>query len=684
MTENQSNPLLLDTTLPAFSTIQAEHVTPAIKALLQDARSELNEQLANITEVSWEMLVAPIEARGDRLNKAWSPVSHLNSVCNSEELRAAYEESEQLLTDYYTEMGQNQALYEAYVALSESSGFNGLSQAQKKTVQNAVRDFKLSGVALPEAEKKRYAEIQSRLSSLSTQFSNNVLDATHGWYKHLNDEAELAGLPSFALAAAKQTASDKDLEGFVLTLDAPVYLTVMTQCENAELRREMYEAFNTRASEAGPSAGQWDNSANMEDILALRQELAQLLGFNNYAELSIEPKMAETTEQVVDFLEDLAAKSKPHAEREFTELKAFAKQEYGIEALNAWDIPFYSEKFKLKMYSISQEELRPYFPAETVIDGLFEVAQRLFKLQFIDKTAEVETWHESVKYYEIQQQGTTIAGFYFDLYARPKKRGGAWMDVCRQRRRTSQGVQLPVAYLVCNFNAPLDGKPSLLTHNEVTTTFHEFGHGIHHMLTQIDVAAVAGINGVAWDAVELPSQFMENFCWEREILQFLSRHYETGEALPEDKLNNMLAAKNFQAAMFMLRQLEFALFDFKLHMQYNSDGFAGIQQLLDTIRSEIAVFSPPAFNRFQHSFSHIFAGGYAAGYYSYKWAEVLSADAYSAFEEAGIFDTATSERYLSEILQKGGSQDAMELFKNFRGREPKVDALLRHSGLKAA
>lgn len=684
MTENQSNPLLLDTTLPAFSTIQAEHVTPAIKALLQDARSELNEQLANITEVSWETLVAPIEARGDRLNKAWSPVSHLNSVCNSEELRAAYEESEQLLTDYYTEMGQNQALYEAYVALSESPGFNGLSQAQKKTVQNAVRDFKLSGVALPEAEKKRYAEIQSRLSSLSTQFSNNVLDATHGWYKHLNDEAELAGLPSFALAAAKQTASDKDLEGFVLTLDAPVYLTVMTQCENAELRREMYEAFNTRASEAGPSAGQWDNSANMEDILALRQELAQLLGFNNYAELSIEPKMAETTEQVVDFLEDLAAKSKPHAEREFAELKAFAKQEYGIEALNAWDIPFYSEKLKLKMYSISQEELRPYFPAETVIDGLFEVAQRLFKLQFIDKTAEVETWHESVKYYEIQQQGTTIAGFYFDLYARPKKRGGAWMDVCRQRRRTSQGVQLPVAYLVCNFNAPLDGKPSLLTHNEVTTTFHEFGHGIHHMLTQIDVAAVAGINGVAWDAVELPSQFMENFCWEREILQFLSRHYETGEALPEDKLNNMLAAKNFQAAMFMLRQLEFALFDFKLHMQYNSDGFAGIQQLLDTIRSEIAVFSPPAFNRFQHSFSHIFAGGYAAGYYSYKWAEVLSADAYSAFEEAGIFDTATSERYLSEILQKGGSQDAMELFKNFRGREPKVDALLRHSGLKAA
>ncbi|WP_045826847.1 oligopeptidase A [Teredinibacter turnerae] len=684
MTDPNNNPLLRDSTLPPFSEIKPEHVTPAIQTLLAQASAELDAQLANLPdEVTWDVLVAPIEARGDRINKAWSPVGHLNSVANSDELRKAYEESEQLLTQYYTELGQNQALFNAYEALAARPDFAELSQAQRKTVANALRDFRLSGVALPPEQKKRYGEIQSRLSTLTSQFSNNVMDATHGWHKHITDEAELSGLPEFAVAAAKQAAADKSLEGYVLTLDVPVYFTVMSQSDNGALRREMYEAFNTRASETGPCGGQWDNTAIMEEILALRQELAELLGFSNYAELSIAPKMAESTQQVVSFLEDLAAKSKPYAEQEFAELQAFAKEEYGVEALDAWDIPYYAEKLKLKRYSISQEELRPYFPANKVIDGLFEVARRLFDLAFVDKTEDVDTWHDSVKFYEIQRNGVPLAGFYFDLYARAKKRGGAWMDVCRQRRVASDDVQLPVAYLVCNFNPPLEGKPSLLTHNEVTTTFHEFGHGIHHMLTQVDVAAVAGINGVAWDAVELPSQFMENFCWEREILAFLSGHHETGEPLPEEKLNNMLAAKNYQAAMFMLRQLEFALFDFKLHMEFGKAGFASVQGLLDDIRQQIAVFSPPSFNRFQHGFSHIFAGGYAAGYYSYKWAEVLSADAYAAFEEAGIFDQATSQRYLSEILEKGGSEDAMVLFKNFRGREPEVDALLRHSGLAA-
>ena len=678
-----TNPLLQNHALPPFTAIKAEHVVPAVTQLLDDARKALAQQLDALGNVSWETLVAPIEERGDTLNKAWSPVGHLNSVCNSDELREAYEQGRQLLTEYFTELGQNEQLYKAYQALRDSEHYADLGQPQKKTIDNAIRDFKLSGVALPASEKKRYGDIQQRLSTLTNQFSNNVLDATHGWFKHIDDEKALVGLPEFAVAAAKHAAEGKKLQGWVLTLDAPVYLTIMTQSENADLRREMYEGFNTRASNRGPSAGKWDNSDIMEEILPLRQELAKLLGFNNYAELSIEPKMAESTEQVVAFLQDLASKGKPFAEKELKELQDFAKSEYGVASLEPWDVPYYSEKLKLQRYNISQEELRPYFPANVVVEGLFTVANKLFDIEFEDKTSEVETWHESVKYYQINQNKKPIAGFYFDLYAREKKRGGAWMDECRVRRQTATGLQLPVAYLVCNFNPPAEGRPSLLTHNEVTTTFHEFGHGIHHMLTKIDVAAVSGINGVAWDAVELPSQFMENFCWEREVLAFLSAHFESGETLPEDKLNNMLAAKNFQAAMFLQRQLEFSLFDFLLHMHYGENDFAGIQSLLNQVRDEVAVLSPPEFNRFQNSFSHIFAGGYAAGYYSYKWAEVLSADAYSAFEEAGIFDHETGKRYLHEILQKGGSEDAMELFKNFRGREPKVDALLKHSGLAA-
>lgn len=678
-----NNPLLQDHTLPPFDSIQTEHIVPAITLLLEEARIELQTQLSNLRSATWATLVEPIEARADKINKAWSPVSHMNGVCNNEALRAAYEDAQQKLTEYYTQLGQNQALYQAYQQLHDSEHYQTLMQPQKKTIDNAIRDFKLSGVALPQDKKKRYAEIQQRLATLTNQFSNNVLDATHGWYKPIDDEALLAGLPEFAIATARQAAEARELSGWVFTLDAPIYFTVMTQSENAELRREFYEAYNTRASDQGPCAGQWDNSAVMEEILTLRQEMSRLLGFNNYGEYSIAPKMAESAEQVVTFLRDLAVKSKPFAEQDLAELEVFARDKYRVETLEPWDIPFYSEKLKLACYSISQEELRPYFPLHRVLNGLFKVAGQLFGITLEEATDQVKTWHDSVMFYRILQHGQPIAGFYFDLYAREHKRGGAWMDECRVRRKTTEGIQLPVAYLVCNFNAPSDGKPALLTHNEVTTLFHEFGHGLHHMLTRVDVAAVSGINGVAWDAIELPSQFMENFCWEREVLAFLSGHYETDEPLPEEKLNNMLAAKNFQAAMFMQRQLEFSLFDFLLHMQYGELGFPGIQELLDSVRREVAVFVPPAFNRFQHSFSHIFAGGYAAGYYSYKWAEVLSADAFSAFEEAGIFDKTMGQRYLQEILHKGGSEDAMALFKNFRGREPQIDAMLRHSGLNA-
>ncbi|WP_188152014.1 oligopeptidase A [Teredinibacter waterburyi] len=678
-----ANPLLQSHRLPPFSSISAAQVVPAVEQLINEAETELSEQLANITSPSWDSLALPIEERQDRLSKAWGPVGHLNSVCNSDELRKAYEEGRQLFTAYYTGIGQNVALYQAYEAVKDRPDFTQLSQPQQQTINNAIRDFKLSGVALAAKDKQRYAEIQAKLSQLTSSFSNNVLDATHGWFLEVNNESELSGLPEFAVAAAKQAATDRELDGWVFTLDGPVYSTVITQADDASLREALYRGYNTRASEQGPTAGQWDNSDLIEEIMSLRQELAGLLGFNNYAELSIAPKMAESTDQVIDFLQDLAERCKPFATRELQELREFAAETFGVTELNAWDIPYYSEKLKQARYSISQEELRPYFPVDHVVTGLFRVAHSLFGLEFVDQTPSIETWHKDVKYFEIRRDGEAVAGFYFDLFARSGKRGGAWMDECRVRRKVGNEIQLPVAYLVCNFNPPLNDTPSLLTHNDVTTLFHEFGHGIHHMLTKIDVAAVSGINGVAWDAVELPSQFMENFCWEREVLEFLSSHYKTGEPLPVDKLDNMLAAKNFQSALFMIRQLEFSLFDFKLHMLYGTDAFVGTQALLDEIRQQVAVFSPPSFNRFQNSFSHIFAGGYAAGYYSYKWAEVLSADAYSAFEEAGIFDSATGQRYLSEILEKGGSDEAMNLFKNFRGREPKVDALLRHSGLSA-
>ena len=682
-----SNPLLETHELPPFSAIQPEHVEPAISQLIDANRKHLQALLSDLQQPNWDNLVAPLEAQGDLLDQAWSPVSHLNAVCNNDALRTAYNNSLALLTEYGTEVSQNTELYNAYQQLADSEDYGRLTQAQKQAVDNALRDFRLGGVALDGEQKKRFGAIQKRLSELSTQFSNNVLDATQAWFKHFTDAEALAGLPESALAQAAQAAAQKQLSGYVVTLDFPSYLAVMMYADNRQLREEMYTAYVTRASADGKkadgsSAAQWDNSALITETLALRHELAQLLGFANYAERSLASKMAESTQQVLDFLNELAQKSRPLAERDIQELRDFAATQDCTD-LQPWDMTYYSEKLRVEKYAISQEELRPYFPAERVITGMFDVVKRLYDIDIV-QVAVFDSWHPDVRFYHIFKNGEKIASFYLDLFAREHKRGGAWMADCRVRRKTDTGTQLPVAFLTCNFTPPVGDTPSLLTHDEVTTLFHEFGHGLHHMLTQIDVAAVSGINGVAWDAVELPSQFLENWCWEPEAIPLISAHYQTAEPLPQALLDKMLAAKNFQSGMQMVRQLEFSLFDFRLHAEYDPANPQDPQAVLDQVRREVAVVQAPAFNRFQNSFSHIFAGGYAAGYYSYKWAEVLSADAFSRFEDEGIFIAQTGESFLHEFLQQGGSKAPMELFINFRGREPSIDALLRHSGLGEA
>ncbi len=677
-----NNPLLTMDSLPPFSQIKPEQVQPAVIQAIADCKQKISDVLAQRDPHTWDSLIAPLEEVNDRLSRIWSPVSHLNAVLNSEALREAHDACLPLLSEFQTYVGQHEGLYQAYRELAESDDFPLLSGAQRKEIQNTLRDFRLSGIGLPAEAQQRYGEIQARLSELASRFSNNVLDATQGWHKLVADEAELAGLPDSVRAAARQMAELKGKEGWLFTLDIPSYLPVMMYADNRELRAEMYQAFTTRASDQGPNAGKWDNTAIMSELLTLRGELARLLGFANYAELSLATKMADKTEQVVSFLTDLAAKSLPQGKAELEEIRTFAAEQHGQSELAAWDLAYYAEKLKQHKFSISDEQLRPYFPASKVVKGLFEVVKRVFGMKVRERLG-IDTWHPDVRFYDIFDADDELRGsFYLDLYAREHKQGGAWMDVCLGRRYRQDGsLQKPVAYLTCNFNGPVDGKPALFTHNEVVTLFHEFGHGIHHMLTRIDVAGVAGINGVAWDAVELPSQFLENWCWESEALAFISGHYETGEPLPADLLEKMLTARNFQAAMQMLRQLEFALFDFRLHQEFDPAKPEQIPALLDEVRSQVAVMTPPAFNRFQHSFSHIFAGGYAAGYYSYKWAEVLSADAFSRFEEEGIFNPATGQSFLQNILEKGGSQEPMELFRAFRGREPKVDALLRHSGV---
>ncbi|MCI7718855.1 oligopeptidase A [[Pasteurella] aerogenes] len=676
-----TNPLLAAHELPRFSEIQPEHIQPAIEQLLQQSR-ETVEQLVKQPQLSWDNFIVPLNEIGDRLHRAWSPVSHLNSVKNSPQLREAYQACLPLLSEYSTWIGQHEGLYNAYAQLKDSAEFANYSVAQKTAIDHALRDFKLSGISLPPEKQQRYGEIVSRLSELSSQFSNNVLDATMGWDKVIEDENQLQGLPESALQAAKQSAESKGLSGYRFTLEFPSYLPVMTYCENRELREEMYRAFATRASDQGPNAGKWDNSAIMEEILQLRVELAKLLDFDTYTELSLATKMAENPQQVLDFLENLALRSKAQGEQELAELREFCKTQFNLTALEPWDITFYSEKQKQHLYAINDEELRPYFPEDRVLSGLFELIKRLFNIR-VSERFDVDTWHKDVRFFDLIDQNDQVRGsFYLDLYAREHKRGGAWMDDCIGRQRHTDGsVQKPVAYLTCNFNAPVGDKPALFTHDEVTTLFHEFGHGIHHMLTQIDVGDVAGINGVPWDAVELPSQFLENWCWEEEALAFISGHYQTGEPLPKAKLTQLLKAKNFQAAMFVLRQLEFGLFDFRLHHHYQSGKANQILDTLNAVKSQVAVIKGADWARTPHSFSHIFAGGYAAGYYSYLWAEVLSADAYSRFEEEGIFNPATGQSFLNEILSRGGSEEPMVLFERFRGRKPTLDALLRHKGI---
>jgi len=679
--KTQSNPLLNLEALPPFSEIRPEHVEPAIDQLLGSARRRVDDLLAQRQSFTWRNLVEPLEWVDDRINRSWAPVSHLNAVVNSEELRTAYNACLPKLSEYATDMGHNAQLFRAYQEVYDAGG---LDQAQRKLLENALRDFRLSGVDLPPERKARFKEISQELSRLGSEFEDNLLDSTHAWSKLITDQAELSGLPETGLALLRQAAAQREQEGWLLTLEMPSYLPVVTYADDRALREEIYHAYVTRASAEFPLGGQWDNSDRMGQILALRHEMAGLLAFKDYSELSLATKMAPSSDRVLEFLHDLARRSKPQAEREIAELEEFATGHGHRGPIEAWDIAYYSEKLRQHKHAVSQEELRPYFPAPRVIKGLFGVIERLFGMH-VTEVEGIDTWHPDVRFFEVRDDTGELRGqFYLDLYARRNKRGGAWMADCVGRMVTEDWDQLPVAFLVCNFSPPVGERPTLLTHTEVLTLFHEFGHGLHHLLTRVDYPGVAGINGVAWDAVELPSQFMENWCWEREALDLISGHWETGEAIPDDLFQRMLAAKNFQSGMQMVRQLEFALFDFRLHREYDPTAGGRIYEILDEIRDEVAVIRPPAFNRFANGFSHIFAGGYASGYYSYKWAEVLSADAFSLFEEHGGLDRETGLAFLHDILERGGSEDAMDLFVRFRGREPSIEPLLRHSGIVGA
>ena len=675
-----NNPLLIDNSLPQFSKIQIEHIESAIDVSLSKCRQAIDVALNSEGDASWDSLVAPIQAADDDLNNIWSPISHLNAVVNTDELRKTYTAALEKLTAYGTEVGQNVELYQAYKQLAEAEEFSALNQAQRKAIENELRDFTLSGVSLVEAKKKDFGLIKQRLSELTTAFANNVLDATQAWTKHITDRDNLAGIPDNTLAMFEQMAKQKDLKGYVIGLDVPSYLAVMMYADDRLLRQEVYRAYSTRASANSESSKDKDNTALIEEILLLRQQQAQLLNFNNYAELSLAKKMAKSTQEVEQFLIELTEKSKSAAKNELIEIHEFAKSRGFTESLEVWDVSYFSEKLKQQKFSISDEELRPYFPADKVVSGLFTIVKKLFGIDVAQASAEV--WHTDVKFFNIEKDNKVIASFYLDMFARENKRGGAWMADCRVRYQNSkQQLQLPVAFLVCNFAPAVGDQPALLNHREVVTLFHEFGHGLHHMLTKIDVAGVSGINGVAWDAVELPSQFLENWCWDKNALKIISGHFETNEPLPESLLNNLLSAKNFQSAMQMLRQIEFSLFDLRLHKNENGTVTESVQSVLDSVRREVSVMPPPDFNKFQNSFTHVFAGGYAAGYFSYKWAEVLSSDAFSKFEEEGIFNEQTGREFLETILQCGGSEDAMTLFKKFRGRKPSIEPLLRHSGI---
>ncbi|MBL8258426.1 MAG: oligopeptidase A [Candidatus Competibacteraceae bacterium] len=678
-----TNPLLASDDLPSFAAIQAEHVEPAIDRILAENREAIERLLAANTDYTWANLIEPLEALEDRLNKAWSPVSHLHGVMDSDALRLAYNACLPKLSAYATEVGQHEGLYRAYRQIADGPEYGRLDRAQRKVIDNALRDFRLSGIALPPDQQTRYKDIQQELSRLSAKFAENVLDATQGWTKQVLDERQLDGLPDSAKALARQTAQQRGLDGWLLTLEMPSYLPALTYADDRELRRELYDASCTRASDQGPNAGKWDNGPIVERILALRHELARLLDFEDYAGLSLATKMAESPDSVLAFLNDLAGRARPQAQRELDELREFARARYGIDRLEPWDVGYYAEKLRQDRYQLSQEELRPYFPITRVLPGLFAVAEKLFGIT-IRPLEGVEVWHPDVRVYEISDAAGNRRGrFYLDLYARPHKRGGAWMDGCLARRVIGGQARRPAAYLVCNFTPPVGDDPALLTHGDVVTMFHEFGHGLHHLLTTVDYLPVAGIHGVEWDAVELPSQFLENWCWSREALALLSGHYRTGEPLPDELHQRMQAAKNFQAGILMVRQLEFGLFDFRLHREFDPARGGRVLEMIERVRQQVAVIFPPPYNRFPNAFTHIFSGGYAAGYYSYKWAEVLSADAFSAFEETGIFDASTGARFQRSVLEVGGSRPALESFVEFRGREPQIEPLLRLSGIAA-
>jgi oligopeptidase A len=668
-----TQPAQLDSSLPAFSRIRPADIEPQLRSLLDENRRAL-DALLDSGASSWSELVVPLEEMHHRLGRFWSPIGHLNAVMNNDELRAAYSACLPLLTAWYTDLGQNERLYHSYQAVLEKEGGH-LSAGQRLLLEKALRDFRLAGVALPADQKLRFKELAEKLSTTCSRFDDNVLDATNAWSRHVTDVSELAGLPPAIIERARGAAAAKDLQGWLFSLDAPNYLAAMMHADSEALRRDFYTAWVTRASDQGQT--RWDNSTLMEEILALRHARAQLVGFDSFAEYSLATKMADSVQQVEAFLKQVADLSRPAARREFDELQQFAGR-----TLNAWDVAFYSEKLKQQRFTLSEEVLRPYFPLPRVLTGLFTVAEKLYGIRITERTG-IDLYHPDIRFFDIlESDGSRRGSFYLDLYARANKRGGAWMDECVGRARLNSWGTQPVAYLVCNFMPPSGSQPSLLTHSDVVTLFHEFGHGLHHMLTRVDFPSIAGINGVAWDAVELPSQFMENFAWAREVLPLISGHVETGESLPAAELDRLRASRTFQAGLQTVRQIEFALFDLRIHGGAPLDP-QGIATTLAAVREEVAVINPPPFNRFAHSFQHIFSGGYAAGYYSYKWAEVLAADAFSAFEESGLFDATTAHRFLSAILEKGGSQEAMDAFVEFRGREPRIEPLLRQLGLAA-
>jgi len=670
-----SNPLLALDGLPHFAAIRPEHVGPAVTQLLAQADAALERATSDEVPADYDALSAVLDVATERLGAAWGAVAHLNHVADNPELRAAYNESLPKVTEFHTRLGADERLYAKYKAIAHSPAAAKLSPARKQALSNAMRDFVLSGAELQGAARERYAQIQERQAALSQSFSEHVMDATDSFALYVTEE-QLAGVPADAKEAARAAAEADGKPGYKLTLHFPSYFPVMQYGENRALREQLYTAYATRASDLGKT--EHDNSAAMRELLLLRHEESQLLGYRNFAEVSMVPKMADSPQQVTDFLRDLSRRARPYAEKDLAELREFARDELGLAELQSWDISFASEKLKEARYAFSDQEVKPYFTETKVLSGLFRIIETLFEVSIRLDTAEV--WHPTVRFFRIERGSQLVGQFYLDPYARTGKRPGAWMDDVRGRWARPEGhTQTPVAHLVCNFTPPADGKPALLTHDEVTTLFHEFGHGLHHMLTQVNDVGVAGISGVEWDAVELPSQFMENFCWEWEVLKHLTAHVDTGEPLPRALYDKMLAAKNFQSGLQTLRQIEFSLFDIRIHAEQGSED--RIQQIANEVRAEVAVLTPPAFNRFQHSFSHIFAGGYAAGYYSYKWAEVLSADAWSAFEETSALDAETGRRYREAILEAGGSRPAMESFKAFRGREPRIDALLRHQGM---